>query len=140
MVHIYAWINWHQKAAKLGFYNHEFDNLLEVPSPKRTSRPRQSKYESPEQFKVRLADWEAKQPPKLQVQAKGNHMTGQYYTDRLLAGYCDAVIMIKQEHGKGLLQEDGDPSHGMKNPKSVAARYRASRGIEVLNTLRGALI
>ena len=56
-----------KKSAKLGFYNDEFDPPKEIPNPERTSKPRKSKYESAEAFQLRVAEWEARQPPKLQI-------------------------------------------------------------------------
>jgi hypothetical protein len=50
-LHIAAWVNWHQKAEKLEFYNDENDHLQ---PPKRPSRPRKSRYETDEQFKQRM--------------------------------------------------------------------------------------
>ena len=41
-------------------------------------------------------------------------MTGIYYTEKILPHYCEAVIRIREKYGKGLLQEDGDPSLAKK--------------------------
>jgi hypothetical protein len=42
-------------------------------------------------------------------------MTQKYYVERLLPIYCDAVKVMEAINDKPwLLQEDGDPSHGIK--------------------------
>jgi hypothetical protein len=42
-------------------------------------------------------------------------MTQKYYTERLLPVYIEAIQKARlQDPGPWLLQEDGDPSHGMR--------------------------
>ena len=42
-------------------------------------------------------------------------MTQKYYTERLLPGYIDVIKAAqRREPENWLLQEDGDPSHGMR--------------------------
>ena len=131
ILHCYAWINWHMKAPQLGFYNDKYDHPMEIEQPACTSRPRRRPTtETEEEYKVRLAAWEVSRPPKLEVKAKGNHMTGTYYTEHLLPVYHDAINEIKRLTGRGILLEDEDPSHGKRNPNSPAARYRKDYDIE----------
>ncbi len=54
-------------------------------------------------------------PYKVDVRPQGNSITQKYYTERLLPVYIDAIHRGRlRDAGSWLLQEDGDPSHGMK--------------------------
>src|SRR5436190_13315652 len=59
-------------------------------------------------------------------------MTQVYYVDHLLPIYCDAIKAMRDIDDKPwLLQEDGDPSHGM--PKAGLAReYKDAHNIQNL--------
>jgi hypothetical protein len=71
-LHIGTWINWYAKAEKLEFYNDENDHLQ---PPKRAPKPRTRRYETEEQFKARMVDWEATLPHEVEIKPKGNSMT-----------------------------------------------------------------
>jgi transposase len=129
-LHIAAWINWHQKAEKLEFYNDENDHLQ---PPKRPSKPRKSRYETNEQFEQRLIDWEATLPHAVEMKPKGNSMTQKYYTERLLPVYIRAIQEARISYDQhAILQEDNDPSHGTKSDFNVAKQLKDSNWITVL--------
>jgi hypothetical protein len=111
--HIAAWINWYGKAEKLEFYNNEEDTIeqpLMPPKPRR--RPTT---ETQEEYEARVKEWEATKPHKVEKKVAGNHMTQKYYTERLLPVYIKAVQEQRLQHTDQVyLQEDGDPSHGMR--------------------------
>ena len=115
-LHCAGWVNWHAKCDKLIFYNDEKDETIQPPHP---PKPRKSKFEDPEQFQVRMDHWEASKPHKRTVKPKGNAMTQEYYTKNILPSYIHAVHELRlQECGlvsNWLLQEDGDPSHGIRS-------------------------
>jgi hypothetical protein len=70
---------------------------------------------SEEEYQARITEWEALKPHKVTVEPQGNSMTQKYYTERLLLVYINAIQQLQQERpGLWLLQEDGDPSHGMR--------------------------
>ena len=104
------------KCEKLEFYNDEKDTVIQPPRP---PKPRKSMYESQEEFNGRLLEWEASLPHQQEVKPKGNTMTQKYYCDRLLPSLIDAVntarLWDEYNSDKWLLQEDGDPSHGMRS-------------------------
>lgn len=76
-------------------------------------------------------DWEAKLPPQLEIKPKGNSITQEYYSKRLLPHYCEAIQSLRAKFPlvdlvKFLLLEDGDLSHGMKSDgvaRQVKRRY-----------------
>ena len=71
-------------------------------------------------------------PPKPFVRPKGNSITQQYYSERLLPVYLEAITHARSVHGhKFLLVEDGDPSHGMKK-RGLAQRKRDAYSVENL--------
>jgi hypothetical protein len=111
-LHIAAWVNWHSKSEKLEFYNDENDSIIK---PKRPPKPRKTMYETEEEFSTRILEWEASLPHEAEVKPKGNQMTQKYYCERLLPIYCEAIGKARLYNAQNwLLQEDGDPSHGMK--------------------------
>ena len=129
--HIAAWISWYGKADKLEFYNDEEDIIEETP-PYPSKPRRRPTTETEEEYKQRVQEWEAGKPHPRDVTVQGNAMTQVYYVDRLLPIYCDAVKAMEEIDDKPwLLQEDGDPSHGMRKA-GLAQAYKAERNIKNL--------
>lgn len=129
--HMAAWISWYGKADKLEFYNDEEDVVDETPPylPKPRRRPTT---ETEDDYKQRVLLWEAGKPHPRDVKVKGNSMTQIYYVERLLPLYCDAVKAMEEIDDKPwLLQEDGDPSHGMRKV-GLAQTYKNERGVRNL--------
>ena len=50
-LHVAAWINWHEKADKLEFYNDENDLTIKPPRP---PKPRKTMYETEDEFSRRI--------------------------------------------------------------------------------------
>jgi len=89
--------------------------------PKPRRRP---KTESPDEYQARLREWEALKPHKVDIKPQGNSMTQKYYTERLLPVYIEAMQKARlKDPGNWLLQEDGDPSHGMRK-EGLARRLK----------------
>lgn len=129
--HIAAWISWYGKAEKLEFYNDEEDEVEIPPYPLKPRR--RPTTESEEEYKQRVKEWEAGKPHPRDVTVRGNSMTQKYYVERLLPIYCDAVQAMSQiDNKQWLLQEDGDPSHGMRKD-GLAQQYKRDRGIQNLS-------
>ncbi|KAF2726413.1 hypothetical protein EJ04DRAFT_453448 [Polyplosphaeria fusca] len=139
-LHFAAWINWYKKAPELTFYNDEYDDYEPL---QKGSRPRRRPMtETEEDYKKRLALWEAEQPRKVDVVRKGNSMRGSYYTKKLLPVYRDALNRLSsrsntyrkavptRQRYNWYLQEDNDPSHGTKIPQSLPALYKQEQGLE----------
>lgn len=96
-IHVAGWVNRFAKCDKLFFYNDENDEIIK---PKRPPKPGKSKFESDEQYKQRLREWEASLPHEKEVEPKGNAMTQRYYSEKLLPLYVDAVRTLRaQEPG-----------------------------------------
>ena len=113
--HVAAWISWWGKCKELLFYNDEEDHEEQPPMPPRPRR--RPTTETEEEYKARLIEWEALRPHKVTISVGGNHMTQKYYVETLLPHYIDAIQFHRIYRNKGinwLLQEDGDPSHGIK--------------------------
>lgn len=104
--------------------------------PKPRQRPTT---ESKAEFQARLQDWEAQKPHKVDVKPQGNAMTQKYYTECLLPIYIKAIHKARlQDIGPWLLQEDGDPSHGMKT-NGLATKLKADNWITNLKHLAQSL-
>lgn len=128
--HIAAWISWYGKADKLTFYNDEEDKIEHPPYPPKPRR--RPTTESPEEFDRRVKEWEASKPHEVEVTPKGNSMTQKYYVENLLPIYVQAVkSMSKIDDKSWLLQEDGDPSHGMRK-RGLAQEYKERHNIRNL--------
>ena len=79
-----------------------------------------------------MAEWEAEKPHKVE-KVQGNAMTQKYYVDRLLPIYVQAIESMREIDDKPwLLQEDGDPSHGMRK-YGLAQEYKDAHGIQNLS-------
>ena len=129
--HIAAWISWWGKAEKLEFYNNEEDKVECPPYPPKPRR--RPTTESPEEYARRVQEWDAGKPHQVEAQVKGNAMTQKYYVERLLPIYCQAIESMQDIDDKPwLLQEDGDPSHGMRK-KGLAQEYKAIYNIQNLS-------
>ena len=128
--HIAAWISWQGKADKLEFYNDEEDKIERPPYP---SKPRRRPTtETKEEYYTRVQEWEAGKLHEREVTVKGNAMTQKYYVEKLLPIYCSAIKSMQEINDKPwLLQEDGDPSHGMRK-KGLAQEYKEAQGIQNL--------
>lgn len=128
-LHIAGWVNWHTKCKKLKFYNDENDEIQPPPRPR---KPVKRKYESQEDFEARIREWEASIGHEREVKPKGNAMTQKYYTERLLPVYIKTFEDIRVIGPRSwLLQEDGDPSHGMKK-KGLAQALKEKHMIDNL--------
>jgi hypothetical protein len=129
--HIAAWISWWGKAHKLEFYNDEDDHIEQPPMPPRPRR--RPKTETIEEYNSRLKEWEASKPHEVEIKVKGNAMTQKYYVERLLPIYVSAIESMREIDEKPwLLQEDGDPSHGMRKI-GLAQEYKAAHKIQNLS-------
>ena len=131
-IHIALWVNWERKAEHLEFYNDEYDAETEIIRPRRPGKPRRRKNESDSALQDRVREWEANLPSELEITPKGNHMTQAYYRERLLPIYIQAVKDSQRLYGRGILQEDGDPSHGAKSDKNVCADFKRECRVETL--------
>ncbi len=128
--HIAAWISWWGKAPKLKFYNDEEDHV-EHPSMPQKPRRRPTT-ETNEEYTKRLKEWEASKPHDVEVKVQGNAMTQKYYVENLLPIYVDAIKCMRSIDDKPwLLQEDGDPSHGMRKA-GLAQEYKDAYNVQNL--------
>ena len=64
-------VNWHCKSEKIEFYNDKEDHIERPPRPR---KPRRSKYQTEEQYKARIEEWEALLPHEVIVKPNGNSM------------------------------------------------------------------
>ena len=120
--HVAAWITWFDKAEKLEFYYDEEEHEEQPPMPPKPRR--RPKTESPDEYQARLREWEALKPHKVDIKPQGNSMTQKYYIERLLPVYIEAMQKARlKDPGNWLLQEDGDPSHGMRK-EGLARRLK----------------
>lgn len=128
--HIAAWISWWGKADKLKFYNDEEDKVEHPPYPLKPRR--RPKTETNEEYSSRVQEWEAGKPHDLEIKVKGNAMTQKYYVENLLPLYVKAIEFMRLIDNKPwLLQEDGDPSHGMQK-NGLAQEYKKAHNIQNL--------
>jgi hypothetical protein len=128
--HIAAWISWWGKAPKLKFYNDEEDHVEHPPMPQKPRR--RPTTETNKEYTERLKEWEASKPHDVEVKVQGNAMTQKYYVENLLPVYVDAIKYMRSIDDKPwLLQEDGDPSHGMRKA-GLAQEYKDTYNIQNL--------
>ena len=88
--------------------------------------------ETNDEYIERLKEWKASKPHDREVKVQGNAMTQKYYVENLLPLYVEAVKSMRQIDDKPwLLQEDGDPSHGMRKA-GLARKYKDRHNIQNL--------
>ena len=115
----------------LQFYNDEHDKpAIQIKKPPKS---RKSKYMTKENYRQRLADWEASLPHNVEVKSKGNSMRQVYYTEWLLPIYVNEIHDCRPQHGRScIFQEDNDPSHGTKSKDNIVRRFKANNWVETL--------
>ena len=119
-IHISADISWYHKG-ELRFYHDELDRpRITVEKP--TKPRRRPKSGNEEEYQERVCQWEANLPHDPDIESSGNSMTMEYYTQHQLPDYCERVNWLRLRYGRGILQEDGDSSHGkIRSKEDVAA-------------------
>jgi hypothetical protein len=128
-LHFAGWSSYHSICEELIFYN---DEQKEIVKPKRPLKPIRSKYEDDSQWQYRLDEWAASETHEKVMVPKGNSMTQKYYVEKILPVYIEAVKTLQTEYpGDWLLQEDGDPSHGLKK-RGLAYKLKQAHGIKNL--------
>ena len=126
-LHVAAWISWHRKAAKLSFYNDEESVEITLPNLRRPMKPRKSRYQSDESFDQELKAWAAMKCHIAMVKSKGNSMTQEYYTSKILPECMETIQKLRRDHTipqprtltdchDFMLQEDNNGSHGHCKP------------------------
>lgn len=137
-VHFAADISWHHKG-NLQFYHDEHaPPRIQIERPRKPTR--RPKTETPEQYEQRLQKWESELPKDVDIKSKGNSMKMEYYTQNILPEYVQNVGWLRIEFGRGILQEDGDSSHGIvrsqKDQKAriqnIATQFKQDNWIETL--------
>jgi hypothetical protein len=128
VVHVAGGINYNGKGVFLT-YNDPAEPA--IAKPRKPSKPRKSMYESSEQFEERLKQFEASQPHEVEIQAKGNSMTQEFYKDNVLSHHIAFCEKLKKRlHHKIYLQEDNDPSHGTRSQKNVCRDARLASHLQ----------
>lgn len=93
------------------------------------------------QFKYQYQEQEARQPPKVDIKTKGNSITQEYYTQKLLLYYLNIIREYEAKGHPVILQEDGDPSYSTKEnkknvKKGILSKPKEYRRQNNINTLR----
>jgi hypothetical protein len=66
-------------------------------------------------------------PHEVETKSKGDSMTQKYYTERLLPVYIKAIQEAQVVYSQDIiLQEDNDPSYGIKSELNVAKQLKDS--------------
>ena len=128
-------------AAGLVTYNHKgrliFYKDPQEPSLKSTNprKPRQTMYQTDEQYKEVLKAWETSQitQPDGEIIPKGNSMSQAFYVKEILPQYIEQIQALENRyHKRFYLQEDGDPSHGNKSTDNPCARMKRDADLQIL--------
>jgi hypothetical protein len=109
--------------------------VLEAKNKAEPKPRRRPTTESEMEFLQRVIDWEARKPPEVEVNVKGNSMTAQYYTERILPVliehvHSDRVCQGLSENGFWL-QEDNDPSHGTRSETNLPRQLKEANWIPI---------
>jgi hypothetical protein len=94
---------------------------------KKSRKSRMRKHETDDQYRQRVAEWEASLSHDVEIKPKSNSMTQIYYTDRLLSIYVKEIHECRLFHDRScILQEDNDSSHGTRSADNIVRRYKAN--------------
>jgi hypothetical protein len=127
--HIAVSISWHHKGV-LQFYNDEHD-MPEI-QIKKPRKPRKRKHDTEDEYRQRVAEWEAALPHDVDIKPQGNSMTQAYYTSRLLPIYMSEIHECRLLHDRSCtLQEDNDPNHGTRSAVNIVRSCKARNWITV---------
>ena len=112
-IHCAGWVTYDSKIKELIFYNEQEEYEQQPPPPR---KPRRTMYLTDQEYTQLIKDWEAKLPQKEEVKPKGNAMTQDYYAEKVLPHYIDAMNQdrLRDSRYSYYLVEDGDPSHGLR--------------------------
>ncbi|KAH8726041.1 hypothetical protein GQ44DRAFT_198131, partial [Phaeosphaeriaceae sp. PMI808] len=94
VVHFATWINYYKKTLELTFYNDKYGDYILL-KPKLRSRQR-PKTETPEEFELRITEWEARKAREQVITKPGNSMRAKYYVDKILPVYCEALHQLER--------------------------------------------
>ena len=130
MLHIAAWASYESKGPLI-FYN-ESQAMPDIEIHQiRGRKPRKSKYQTDEEYHMEVDKWKASQSKEVDIsKPKGNAMINQYYTDNILPYYMNVVNEKRIRLGRGILQEDNDPSHGTCSLDNYAKHKKEENWIE----------
>ncbi|KAF2174545.1 hypothetical protein K469DRAFT_707336 [Zopfia rhizophila CBS 207.26] len=125
--------NIEEKPPLKGVRFHIAARINKIEHPPYPSKPRRRPTtETEEEYHRRVQEWEAGKPYDVEIKVKGNAMTQKYYVDRFLPIYCQAIKSMREIDDKPwLLEEDGDPSYGMRK-RGLAQEYKGAYGIQNL--------
>ncbi|KAF1988130.1 hypothetical protein K402DRAFT_374834 [Aulographum hederae CBS 113979] len=93
-------------------------------------KPRKTKNQSIEEHQQEVRKRKAGKPPGYELEGKGNGLSMKKYTEKILPKYIQAVKTHKARHGRAILLEDNDPSHGTWRTDNLAYQAKKEAGIE----------
>ncbi len=100
---------------------------------KKSRKPRKRKHETKDEYRQRVAEWEASLPHDVKIKSKSNSMTQIYYTNRLLFVYMNEIHECRAFHDRDcLFQEDNDSSHDTRSAENVVRKCKAVNWINTL--------
>lgn len=117
-IHVAGGISYNKKG-NLIFYKDPAEPSEKV--RRQVKQPKQLKYELDSVYQARLKVWQDLKAKEDET-PKGNCMTQVFYAKKILPQHIEAIQALeKRQQRKYWLQEDGDPSHGIKSPNSDPA-------------------
>ncbi len=127
-VHVAAGISYNQKGVFL-FYNDPNE-----PGPKQYTykprRPRKSSVQTQEEYEQDVREWEASQPPQVDIKPKGNSMTQKFYTENVLPHHIKHIHELEARYKHTIyFQEDNDGSHGTRSAVNIARQLKEAAHI-----------
>lgn len=126
-VHVAAGISYDGKGV-FEFYNDPAEpNINGVYRPR---RPRKSSVETKEQHQAAIRLWEAGSRKDIEFKLKGNSMTTEFYTKRILPLHITRIKHLEQKYRDPVyFEEDNDSSHGTRTYDNVAAQLKRTSRI-----------
>ncbi|QDS69860.1 hypothetical protein FKW77_000373 [Venturia effusa] len=121
----------YNKKGNLQFYKDPVEPSEKV--RRQIKEPKQLKYELDSVYQARLKVWQDLKAKENET-PKGNCMTQVFYAKTILPQHITAIQALEKRHKrKYWLQEDGDPSHGIKSPNSDPAVIKREADLLLLD-------
>lgn len=125
-LHVAAGISYNHKGVFL-FYNDPAEP--DIPKASKPRPPKQSKYETSEQFQQRLTKWHEEHThpidPDKDIPPKGNSMTQRFYAKEVLPHHIKHIKWLENKYKERFyLQEDNDDSHGTRSTENVCVKLK----------------
>ena len=128
-VHVSAGVSYYRKG-RLIFYKDPKEPSDKAYKPR---KPRQSSVQTQEEYATVVKEWNQSESAGVEIRPKGNAMTQEFYAREILPQHIERIQALQAYYKRQFwLQEDGDPSHGIRSTENPCVRLKRAADIQSL--------